>query len=182
MIVPKPTHVLPVESSSAKSSPVAAVRLAAGAAPAAAPVAAVTTDAAALAASGAALESVPRRTRRTFSASEKLRIVKEAAEALSGKRGSLGALLRKEGINSSHLAAWRQQLGAQGALGLEPKRRGRKPKRNETDREVAILTQRNAVLERKLAVANALIELQKKAHAVLGLILPESDESEEERS
>jgi hypothetical protein len=37
------------------------------------------------------------------------------------------------------------------------------------------LTKRNAVLEKKLRIANALIDLQKKAHEILGLALPESD-------
>jgi len=53
--------------------------------------------------SGASLESVPRKSRRRFSASEKLRIIKSAeASIASGERGALAALLRKEGIHSSH--------------------------------------------------------------------------------
>jgi transposase-like protein len=126
--------------------------------------------------SGAALESVPPKTRRRFPASEKLRLLNAAEAAVaSGERGALEALLRKEGIYSSHLAAWRQQLGARGAAGLTPQRPGRKPKLDAKDRQLLAVTQENAELKRKLQVATALIGLQKKAHEILGLALPESD-------
>jgi transposase len=125
----------------------------------------------------ATVETVAKRSRRVFSAADKLRIVKEADRCLaSGKRGAVGALLRQEGIYASLLSSWRTQLGAQGAGGLAPKRPGRKPKFNEIERRVVQLEKRNAVLERKLHVASVLIGLQKKAHEILGLALPESDE------
>jgi len=70
--------------------------------------------------SGATVETVAPKRRRRFSASEKLRIVKAADFALaSGERGAVAALLRKEGIYSSHLSSWRQQLAAHGSEGLE---------------------------------------------------------------
>jgi transposase len=122
------------------------------------------------------LETVPKRRRRVFSAADKLRIVKEADRCLaSGKRGAMGAMLRREGIYSSLVSSWRTQLGAHGAAGLDAKRAGRKPKLSEAERLNARLLKRNAELERKLHVANVLIALQKKAHEVLGLALPESD-------
>ena len=121
-------------------------------------------------------EVVARPTRRRFTAADKLRIVREADACLaSGKRGALQALLRREGIYSSLLSSWRTQLGTVGASGLAPKKPGRKPKLSEAERRNVELTKRNAELERKLHVANVLIELQKKAHEVLGLALPESD-------
>lgn len=127
--------------------------------------------------SGASVESTAPRLRRTFTASDKQRIVKAAAAAAaSGERGAVEALLRKEGIYSSHLAAWRQQLGARGAKGLEPQKPGRKPMYDAKDRELLALTRRNAELERKLALANAVIGLQKKVHAILGIALPTLDE------
>lgn len=127
--------------------------------------------------SGAALESVPPKTRRRFVASEKLRLVHAAEAAVtSGERGALGALLRREGIYNSHLSAWRLQLGARGAAGLAPQKPGRPPKLDEKDRQVLALTTRNAELERKLQIANAIIGLQKKAHELLGLALPEPGE------
>lgn len=126
--------------------------------------------------SGASLETVAKRARRVFSAAAKLRIVKEADTCLaSGKRGALEAMLRREGVYSSLLSTWRMQLGAHGTAGLATKKPGRKPKLTEAERHNAELTKRNAELERKLYVANVLIALQKKAHEVLGLVLPESD-------
>lgn len=126
--------------------------------------------------SGATLETVPKRGRRVFSAADKLRIVKEADACLtSGKRGDLEALLRREGIYSSLRSSWRRQLGAHGAAGLATKKPGRKPRLTEAEKRNIELTKRNAELERKLHVANVLIALQKKAHEVLGIALPESD-------
>lgn len=127
-------------------------------------------------ASGAAVETMPRRARRVFSASEKLRIVKKADACLaSGERGAVEGMLREEGIYSSLLSTWRGQLSAQGAAGLEPRKAGRKPKLDAKDRRYAELLKRNAVLERKLHVADAIIALQKKMHEMLGIALPESD-------
>jgi transposase len=118
------------------------------------------------------------KTRRRFSASEKLRLVKAGAAAVaSGERGALEALLRKEGIYSSHLSAWRQQLGTRGPAGLDARQPGRQPKLDEKDRRLAAAAKEVAVLQRKLQVANALIALQKKAHEILGLALPEPDET-----
>ena len=126
--------------------------------------------------SGAALETVAKRPRRHFSAAEKLRIVKEADRCVaSGKRGELEGLMRREGLYSSHLSNWRALLGAHGATGLTAKKAGRKPKFTEAERLNIQLTKRNAELERKLHIANVLIALQKKAHEILGLALPESD-------
>jgi transposase-like protein len=131
----------------------------------------------ALGVSGAAVETVAKRPRRLFSAADKLRLVKEADACLaSGERGALEALLRREGIYSSQLSSWRTLLGAHGAGGLAAKKAGRKPKLTEAERLNVQLMKRNAELERKLHVANVLIALQKKAHEVLGLALPESDE------
>jgi transposase-like protein len=127
--------------------------------------------------SGAAVETVAKRPRRLFSAADKLRLVKEADACLaSGERGALEALLRREGIYSSQLSSWRTLLGAHGTGGLAAKKAGRKPKLTEAERLNVQLMKRNAELERKLHVANVLIALQKKAHEVLGLALPESDE------
>jgi transposase len=130
----------------------------------------------ALGASGAAVETKPRRSRRVFSAAEKLRIVRKADACLaSGERGALEAMLRQEGIYSSLLSTWRGQLGSLGASGLEPRMAGRKAKLDAKDRRNAELVKRNAVLERKLHIAEAIIALQKKAHEILGIALPESD-------
>lgn len=123
------------------------------------------------------MESVAPRPRRNFTASEKQRIVQAAESArASGERGALEALMRREGIYSSQLATWRQQFGAHGAAGLSSRKPGRKAKLDDKDRQLLALTKRNAQLERKLLIANALIDLQKKAHEILGIALPEQDE------
>lgn len=127
---------------------------------------------------GASLESVPKKTRRKFSAAEKLRILKAADAALrSGERGALEALQRKEGIYSSHIAAWREQLGRRGAAGLEPQKPGRKPALDAKDKELAAMRKKLAKVEHELRIAKGLIDLQKKAHAILGIALPTFDES-----
>ena len=130
-------------------------------------------------ASRASQESVPPGTRRRFTAAEKLRLVKAADAALaSGERGAVEALLRKEAIYGSHLSTWRRQLGTGGEAGLTPRRPGRKPKLDARGRELAAVTKVNAVLERKLRVANALIALQKKAHDLMAALPdPSSEES-----
>lgn len=126
---------------------------------------------------GASLESVPKK-RRRFSASEKQRLLTAAEAAVaSGERGALEAMLRRESIYSSHLSAWRQQLGARGASGLSPQKPGRKPKLDEKDRELLAVTKELAKVKHKLRIAHALIELQKKAHEILGIALPEFDET-----
>jgi transposase-like protein len=103
--------------------------------------------------------------RRRFTAAYKLRILNEAAHTAIGQ---LGALLRREGLYSSHLANWRRERG-RGALadGAAP-RRGR-PATPATEREVARLREENARLARKLAAAETVIEVQKKVAALLGL-------------
>jgi len=127
--------------------------------------------------SGASVETVVPRKRRKFTASEKQRLLKDAAAAVaSGELGALEAFLRREGIYSSHLSAWRQQLVAGGVTALLPAKRGRKAKLDDKDRRLLALAKCNAQLEKKLLLANAIIDLQKKAHAILGLALPESDE------
>lgn len=127
--------------------------------------------------SGASVESVAPRSRRVFIPSEKQRIVKaaEAARA-SGVRGALESLMRREGIYSSQLSTWRQQFGAHGAAGLARQKPGSKPKLDDNGRQLLALKKQNAKLEKKLHIANLVIDLQKKAHAILGIALPEYDE------
>ena len=104
--------------------------------------------------------------RRRFTAAEKLRLLR-AAEACS-KPGELGALLRREGLYSSHLAAWRRQREEGILHALTPRRRGR-PTHSPEQRELVRLRQENARLGQRLAVAEAVIEIQKKVSVLLGL-------------
>ena len=123
------------------------------------------------------VEVVPkRRPRRTFSAADKLRIVREAA-ACSHQRGAVEALLRREGIYSSLLSAWRTQLALHGSDALAPQKPGRKPKLDAKDRRIAELEKRASRLEAKLSLAEKLIDLQKKVSVILGINLASDGES-----
>lgn len=127
-------------------------------------------------ASGGSVEVVPkRRGRRSFSAAEKLRILREAAACT--ERGGIEALLRREGVYSSHLAAWRKQLALGGSEALAAHKPGRKPKMDAKDRRIAELEKRAARLEAKLSLAEKLIDLQKKVSAILGIDLSSGGES-----
>jgi transposase-like protein len=114
--------------------------------------------------------------RRTFTAEFKLRIVNETAACKS--RGEVGAILRREGLYSSHLAAWRRDR-EEGALAALGKRRGRKSLRVPLADEVKKLQHENEVLQRRLAQAELIIEVQKKVSALLGIPLktPDADGS-----
>lgn len=110
-------------------------------------------------------EVVARPRRRRFSAVYKMAILREAGLC---REGQLGALLRREGLYSSHLTAWRRQRD-QGELdALQPRRRGRPPKPAH-DEEVARLRQENERLTQRLAAAEAVIEIQKKVAGLLGM-------------
>jgi transposase len=115
--------------------------------------------------------------RRLYSAEYKLRILAEADACTES--GEIGALLRREGLYSSHLVAWRR-LRAEGALsGLEPKKRGRKPKETHPlARKLAEAEQKNRKLEKRLAEARIIIEFQKKVAEVLGIPLKNEDRDE----
>ena len=109
----------------------------------------------------AAVEVVAKARRRRFSAEYKARILREA-DVCAGT-GQLGALLRREGLYSSHLTEWRR-LRARGALAaLAAKKRGRKSTRDARDREFAKLQRENARLRRQLMQAEAVIEVQKNS-------------------
>jgi len=109
--------------------------------------------------------------RRQFTVAYKLRILDETAHTAVGQ---LGALLRREGLYSSHLANWRRErvrgtLSAP-ATGTAPAapRRGR-PATPVAEREVARLREEHARLARKLAAAELVIEVPKKVALLLGL-------------
>lgn len=101
-----------------------------------------------------------RRLRRRFSAEDKRRLLAEAKACT--ERGQLAKLLRRERLYSSQLATWRAQLQREGEAGLEAKLPGRKPFRDPKDRRIEQLEAEKSRLERKLLIAEKLIELQKK--------------------
>ncbi len=104
--------------------------------------------------------------RRLFSAAYKLSVLQEADGCTSP--GAIGALLRREGLYSSHLTTWRREreVGALQALG---RHRGRKAKMTPEGRRIALLEAKNARLERELEQARLIVEVQKKLCALLGI-------------
>ena len=95
--------------------------------------------------------------RRRFSAAYKMRILQEAEECSNGE---LGALLRREGLYSSHLTTWRRQQEAGQLKGLKAKKRGPKP--NPQAKELKRLRHENERLRVRLQQAEAIIDAQKK--------------------
>jgi transposase len=119
--------------------------------------------------SGTAAEvKVPPKKRRVFSPAEKLRIVREAAAC---DRGERGALLRREGIYSSHLTAWRRALEAHGVEGTAGRRRGRKATRDAKDQRIHDLEKQLRAARKELEIQQGLVELQKKVSVLLGIEL-----------
>jgi transposase-like protein len=114
--------------------------------------------------------------RRVFTAKDKLRILAEADRA--SKLGDITAILRREGLYSSALTDWRRQRDA-GAFGaLCPQKRGRKTAPvNPLTTEMAALQRENLRLTRRLARAEAVIEIQKKIATLLGIPLDPSDDA-----
>jgi transposase len=116
-------------------------------------------------------EVVPKAKRRTFSAKYKLRILEEADSCTEARQ--IGALLRREGLYSSHLTTWRRQRDKGVLKGLSPQKRGRKRK-DELEREVARLQRENERLQANLEQAEMIIEVQKKLSRLLGLATEEN--------
>jgi transposase len=117
--------------------------------------------------------------RRAFTAEYKLRIVREADAALaSGVAGAIGELLRKEGLYSSHLTAWRREREAGELSGLAPKQRGRKVEKNPLADEVVRLQRELERTKKELEKANTIIDVQRKVAALLGETLPEPTEED----
>ena len=121
-----------------------------------------------------ATEVTEKAKRRTFSAAFKKRVLEEADRCT--KPGELGAMLRREGLYSSHVAMWRAARRQQGeATGLDPRRRGPKAQPSVgQDKRVIALERKNARLAKDLARARAVIEIQKKVAELLGIELPKS--------
>jgi transposase len=115
-------------------------------------------------------ESLERPKRRTFTAEYKVRILQEADAATVP--GTIGALLRREGLYSSLLTAWRQERAAGALAGLTPKQRGPRARRACADaKRIQQLEHENDNLRHRLKQAETIIEFQKKLHDVLGIPL-----------
>ena len=120
-------------------------------------------------------EVVATPTRRRFTAEDKLRILK-LADACTAV-GSLGALLRAEGLYASHLTTWRRQRTEGVLSALTPQKRGRKASaRYPLQAENETLRKENARLSTRLKQAELIIDVQKKVSQLLGLPLETPEE------
>jgi transposase len=118
---------------------------------------------------------IPKAERRRFSAAYKQRILAEADACT--ERGQIGALLRREGLYSSHLDKWRKQRQRGVLQALTPQKRGPKP--DPQAAEIAQLRRENEQLRTRLQRAEHIIEVQKKLAELLGTLPPETPSSAE---
>jgi len=115
-------------------------------------------------------EVVVKAKRRQYPAEYKLRILRE----LDGSQGAgeTGALLRREGLYSSHLTKWRRQRERGELDGLAPQKRGPKPDAQAV--ELARLQRENERLRERLRQAELIIDVQKKVAQMLGVAIEET--------
>ena len=132
---------------------------------------------ASLAASRPDSEVVGQAKRRRFTVEYKQRILQQA-EAAAATRGGIGALLRREGLFSSHLVSWRRERDQGIREALTPRKRGPKSQRDPLAEENQKLRRQLGQLTEKLRKAEIIIDVQKKVAALLGNPIPEQDPEE----
>jgi transposase len=122
------------------------------------------------------VEVMAKPVRRRFTAEYKLGVLREV-EGCKG-RGELGALLRREGLYSSHLTQWRKQRERGERQGLSRKRGPSPKQRHPLTDKVKVLERENARLKLRAERAEGLVELQKKVSEILGIELKQSAEKD----
>ena len=122
-------------------------------------------------------EVVPKAKRRKFTAKYKLGIIEEADACI--EPGQVGALLRREGLYSSHLSNWRQQRKKGQLQALSALKRGRKAQ-DPSVAELAELVRENQSLRTRLEQAKIIIDVQKKLSKLLGLTTDTTENNESE--
>jgi transposase len=122
------------------------------------------------------VEVMAKPVRRRYTAEYKLGVLRQV-DACSG-RGELGALLRREGLYSSHLTQWRKQRERGERQGLSRKRGPSPKQRHPLTDKVKVLERENARLKLRAERAEGLVELQKKVSEILGIELKQSAEKD----
>ncbi len=120
---------------------------------------------------GAVSPRADRSKRRTFTAEYKASIVDEY-DALPKGSSERGALLRREGLYTSHIAEWRRARDAGAAAALAPKP---KAKRSAEQVELDKLRRRNKALEAELERTKTALEITGKVHALLEQLSESAD-------
>jgi transposase-like protein len=108
--------------------------------------------------------ALEKRTRRTFTADYKLRMVQQADACAHGE---LGALLRREKLYHNQITQWRRELNEGGIESLSKSAPGPKPRFSPEERHIAQLQKRIQRLEYQLELKDACLDLQKKALSML---------------
>ena len=121
---------------------------------------------------GVADDPAARPRRRTFTAEYKAAVLAEY-DALPVGTSERGALLRREGLYTSHIAEWRKARDTAGLEALAPK--GRPAKRSAEQVELEKLRRRTARLEAELARTRLALEITGKAHALLEMLSESAD-------
>jgi len=119
-------------------------------------------------------EVVAKPSRRQFTAQYRLRILEEAERC--SEPGEVGRLLRREGLYSSHLTAWRKARRKGSLQGLASKKRGAKPAAvNPLAARVRELEAKVVRLEKELHAAHTILDVQGKVAGLLGLSLDDTE-------
>ena len=127
--------------------------------------------------STAEVEVMAKPVRRRYTAEYKLRVLREVDDCT--RHGEVGALLRREGLYSSNLTAWRKQRETGELEGLAQKRRGPLPReKNPLADKVKALERETARLRARAERAEGLVELQKKVSEILGIELKHNAEKD----
>jgi len=116
--------------------------------------------------SGPAIEVVAKATRRRFTTDYKRKIVREADACKTP--GAVGALLRREGLYSSHLTTWRAARERGDLAGAAKKRGPARRVADPRDKRITELERESTRWRQRAERAEALVELQKQVAALLG--------------
>lgn len=109
--------------------------------------------------------------RRSFTSEYKLAILEELSRC-KGKHGSVGKVLRREGLYAAQVAGWKREV-EDSLCDVLTKKRGPKPNLEAgLQAEMAKLKKQNELLKRRLAFAENIIDVQKKISTMLGVELP----------
>lgn len=117
------------------------------------------------------IEVKPQAERRRFTQDQIRRILREHDKAATS--AERGAILRREGIYSSHIARWRHKRDARELQSLAPSKRGPKPQPERV--EILRLERENAKLRKQLEQTHALLDLQKKAAEIMAMLTNNSE-------
>lgn len=116
--------------------------------------------------------------RRSYTADYKKKILQEADACT--EPGQIGALLRREGLYSSHLVTWRAARERGELAGLEPRKRGPKARQvNPLVKELEARKREIARLKAENAKLQIICDVQKKVSLLLGVTLPTIPEDDE---